>query len=236
MKKLLFLLVTSSTLLLTSCDNDYNPSNNDLYQEIDLGLTVNWANKNVAATEPELYGEYYAFGEIITDNVYDWSTYKWAYVEFNVFFKKYTTDSVYNPTPDNKTQLEMSDDAARVYCKNKWRIPTKDEFQELSDSCQFVDTIVNKIRVCKIIGPNGNSILLPYAGICHDKIRGTGRDMQIGHYATRNLCEEDNKQFFIFTIDNTDKNIHNIDSYNINHKFNTAERCCGVSIRPVKNK
>ena len=127
-------------------------------------MSVNWANKNVESTEPELYGEYYSFGEIITDNVYDWSTYRWTYGGLGNFFEKYTTDFVYDPTPDNKTQLEMSDDAARVYCKNKWRIPTKDEFQELIDNCQFVDTIVNTIRVCKIIGPNGNSILLPYAG------------------------------------------------------------------------
>ena len=219
MKKLLSLLVILSTLLLTSCDNDYNPSNNGLYQEIDLGLSVNWAHKNVGATESVLYGEYYAFGEIIADkDTYNWLTYK------------YTTDTICDPTPDNKTKLEMSDDAARVYWKNKWRIPTKEEFQELIDNCQFVDTTVYGIRVCKIIGPNGNSILLPYAGVCHDEIKSANHK-QIGYYATRNLSEEDNKKCFIFTIDNTD-----MGSYNIERKLDVIERCYGVSIRPVKDK
>ena len=37
MKKLLFLLVTVSTILLTSCDNKFNQLNNDYYQHSCFG-------------------------------------------------------------------------------------------------------------------------------------------------------------------------------------------------------
>ena len=43
----------------------------------DLGLSVKWADRNVGASSPEEYGEYFAWGEVKTKRYYgDYSGYK----------------------------------------------------------------------------------------------------------------------------------------------------------------
>lgn len=44
---------------------------------VDLGLSVMWADRNVGATRPEEFGDYYAWGETETKESYTWSNYKW---------------------------------------------------------------------------------------------------------------------------------------------------------------
>ena len=49
------------------------------YYYVDLGLPsgLKWATCNVGANSPEVYGNYYAWGETEPKTTYDWSTYKW---------------------------------------------------------------------------------------------------------------------------------------------------------------
>ena len=46
-----------------------------------------------------------------------------------------------------------------------WRLPTKDEYQELIDKCKASGEIINGVKVLKITGPNGHSIYLPLSGV-----------------------------------------------------------------------
>lgn len=46
-----------------------------------------------------------------------------------------------------------------------WRLPTKDEFQELIDKCSASRVSISGKKVLKLTGPNGNSIYLPLSGI-----------------------------------------------------------------------
>lgn len=52
--------------------------------------------------------------------------------------------------------------------RRKWgypcRLPSKNELQELIDRCIFIPTQKSSIRGVKIVGPNGNSIFIPFAG------------------------------------------------------------------------
>ena len=123
---------------------------------VDLGLSVKWATFNVGARAPEYYGDYFAWGETEPKEEYSWATYKWC---------DGTKDNVtkYNKT-DSLTTLEPEDDAAHVHWGNKWRMPTKEELQELIDSCQWERTTVNEVRGNTVTGPNGNSIFIPLAG------------------------------------------------------------------------
>lgn len=47
---------------------------------VDLGLPSGllWATCNLGAATPEEYGDYYAWGETATKEVYNWSTYKYC--------------------------------------------------------------------------------------------------------------------------------------------------------------
>ena len=72
---------------------------------VDLGLPSGtlWATMNVGANHPEDYGDYFAWGEIATKDVYNWSTYKWC-MGNDEEFTKYCTFSRcgYKGFVDNK--------------------------------------------------------------------------------------------------------------------------------------
>ena len=136
---------------------------------VDLGLPsgIKWASYNVGATKPEEYGDYFAWGETKPKNDYSWSTYKWCNGS-NTTLTKYNISSGYG-TVDYKTQLEMSDDAARVNLGGKWRMPTNAEFEELIDNCDSEWATMNGVKGRKFTSKkNGNSIFLPAAGFWYD--------------------------------------------------------------------
>ena len=62
---------------------------------------------------------------------------------------------------DNKTVLDLEDDAAHVNMGGNWRMPTYDEFYELKTKCNFIYTTYKGVKGHKVVGPNGNSIFLP---------------------------------------------------------------------------
>ena len=133
---------------------------------VDLGLSVKWATCNVGANKPEEYGDYFAWGETQPKAIYDWSTYKWCDGS-KTTLTKYNTKSDYGYV-DNKTELEASDDAARVNWGGNWRMPTKEEQDELRTECTWEWTTHNGVRGYKVTsnkaGYTDKSIFLPAAG------------------------------------------------------------------------
>ena len=99
---------------------------------VDLGLSVKWAPYNVGATSETDYGDYFAWGEVTPKTTYSWSNYKWCNGT-ETTLTKYNTDSS-RGTVDNKTVLDLEDDAAYVNMGSQWRMPTQAEFQELLDN------------------------------------------------------------------------------------------------------
>ena len=136
------------------------------YEYVDLGLSVKWATCNVGATKPEEYGDYFAWGETQPKSTYIWSTYKWCNGSYNTQ-TKYNTNSKYG-TVDNKTQLELSDDAARANWGGSWRMPTDAELTELRENCTWTWTTQNGVYGYKVTskksGYTNKSIFLPAAG------------------------------------------------------------------------
>lgn len=132
---------------------------------IDLGLSVLWANFNVGASAPEEYGLYTG----------------WADPTGNK-----TADNL-NEYPSSNPPSEISAteyDIARVQWGDGWRLPTKDEFSELS-KCTWEAETRNGIKGVKLTGNTGKSIFLPWGGFYY-----TGKAYYIqeeGHYWTGNL-------------------------------------------------
>ena len=134
---------------------------------VDLGLSVKWATCNVGADSPEDYGDYFAWGETEPKSTYNWSAYKWCQGDSDNL-TKYCTHSYYG-TVDNKTQLDLSDDAAHVNWGGAWRMPTHDELTELIEGCSWTWTTQNGVNGYKVTSKtNGNSIFLPAAGARDD--------------------------------------------------------------------
>lgn len=120
--------------------NPFEPVGGTVGEAIDLGLSVKWASWNIGASEPEEYGAYFAWGETATSGwFYDWDSYKWCNGDYN----KLTKYCFYNKTdywdnigsPDNKTVLDLDDDAAHVNWGGNWRMPTIEEWIELRNYC-----------------------------------------------------------------------------------------------------
>lgn len=103
----------------------------------DLGLSVRWADRNVGASSPEEYGEYFAWGETETKRFYgDQSKYKYIdskkYRKYNYvhFIGKHTVDSLFT--------LQKVDDVATQRYGSNWRMPTAEEIEELFAKCTFI--------------------------------------------------------------------------------------------------
>ena len=128
----------------------------------DLGLPSGtlWANWNLGAKTNTEFGNYYAWGETDTKDIFSWNSYKYCNQGQQNSLTKYNIKSYYGNV-DNKTQLEATDDRAKSKFGYYYAIPTRKDWQELIDNCSFgynADGIT-------VTGPHGEGpILLPYAG------------------------------------------------------------------------
>lgn len=127
---------------------------------IDLGLSVKWAKNNIGATcgdtAQSWYGGYYAWGETETKSDYSWSTYKFGAASP---FSKYDTDG--------KTVLESVDDVVTQTYGSNYRMPTKEEIEDLIALPSRWVTAYNGISGLKgriFTGTNGNTLFIPATG------------------------------------------------------------------------
>lgn len=132
-----------------------------------------WASCNVGATKPEEYGDYFAYGETLCKDEYNWETYKYCNgfdeidaPESNNHLTKYCNKAQngHNGFFDNRTTLEPCDDAATANLGGDARTPTLNNWRELLDNCTSIWSKQNGVHGRKFTGPNGNSIFLPAAG------------------------------------------------------------------------
>ena len=130
-----------------------------------------------------------------SDYSFDWDNYKYCNGSYDTI-TKYCAQSSYG-TVDNKTVLELEDDAAYVNMGSDWRMPTIDELRQLTDETKIKPYFVrmdgveftkeeaeiydketdsypipfNKfkgIRFESLI--NGNSIFIPACGCCNGSL------------------------------------------------------------------
>ena len=140
-----------------------------LRKSVDLGLSVKWATCNVGANKPEEYGDYYAWGETDPKDFYFCDTYKYCDGTYNSLTKY--TDSAYGKDgfSDNKSVLDPEDDVAHVKWGGNWRIPTKDELEELRTKCTWTSTTLNGVKgysvTSNVDGYTDRSIFLPATGM-----------------------------------------------------------------------
>lgn len=141
-------------------------NNNDFYkyEAIDLGLPsgLKWATCNVGAELPEEYGNYYAWGETESKDIYNNSTSNW----YGLDYISLLNQGVIN----NNGILRHPYDAATVNWGERWRIPTDEEWEELEKECNWVRHTINGVFGMKITGPNGNSIFLPGSGYIKNSV------------------------------------------------------------------
>lgn len=186
---------------------------------VDLGLPSGllWATRNVGATSPGDYGDYFAWGETSPKEVYNWSTYRYCNGDYNQLTKYCSNSSYgYNGFTDNLTILQSGDDAATANYGG--RTPTVEEWQELRSNTTFQWTS----NGCRLTGPNGNSLFLPGAGGLWDStLYGDG----YGGYWSSSLTTGDPCSAWHFDFHSDNSGV-----------FNGSYRSSGFPVRAVRQK
>lgn len=126
---------------------------------IDLGLPsgTKWACCSVDASAPEDYGGYYAWGETETKSVYSPETYK-----FYLGRDSYTQYPIYENIGNDIAGTEY--DVAYKKCGVTWRMPSKEQIEELQNNCSSARFGLNNVRGVIAIGTNGAKLFFPLSG------------------------------------------------------------------------
>lgn len=201
------------------------------YEYVDLGLSSGtmWAAYNVGASSPEECGGYYAWGEVTQYVIshYSWQNYKWCYNSMETL-TKYNRNQ-YLGEVDNKTTLELQDDVAYYRWGGKWRMPSVEEWDELWKECSCYKAEIDGVAGVKVVGPNGNSIFLPAAGLQVGApwFENVSKN-EHGYYWSNSLLPEGNGYLdyiaYAIMFDTDPKN---------NSPYYDIERCHAASVRPV---
>lgn len=205
---------------------------------VDLGLDSGllWAKCNMGTTDPTQPGDYYAWGETSTKKKYYSDNYKHFKAKYSIEVLKYNEK-------DGKEVLELEDDAANAYLGVGYRIPTKEDWEELLEDCKWetvtttlpeiVDPSQKKVIArWKVTGPSGNSIVLPTTSGFKADGWGVQPDYDI-YYTTANLCPVDLQYrkavaltWPMFAKETLSENIEKL-------SFKSIFRDYGVVVRPV---
>ena len=256
MKKYLIFLSCLATLLSTGCDNikktDSTPTpviisleeeqhgdtivvdivdeeiveeeaeQTEFHMGVDLGLpsgTV-WSATNLGASSSSDFGDYYAMGEIKPSKEYT--------PVANTHLRDYPSGVM--------IERHSSFDAATHNWGLDWKMPVDSEFYELQSQCVWILTTENGNNGYRIVGPNGYSIFLPFAGYKTQDYRGIDKiesfvtsvaENKEGYYwkAPRYECKYRNPETHLYL--NISQSGRRIET----HSFHD-----GLSIRPVSKR
>lgn len=128
------------------------------HEYVDLGLPsgLKWATCNIGANSSYQYGDYYAWGEIVTIDSESGQCSNDRKDE-----TKLREERVINYSGN----LCPNYDAARYNWGASWRMPTQREIVELKEYCKWTLTTQQNEVGYLVTGPNGLSIFLPKCGV-----------------------------------------------------------------------
>lgn len=221
-------ITVSADMVLYAQWENPNKLNGRVYVDLGLPSGLLWADSNVNTRLPESYGLYIAWAETVPNEDYN---YTFPYYKYSIGGESYTDPQLskycnnaalgFDGYSDNLTTIEASDDAATAQWGEGWRIPTKEEMQELIDNCTITWTTRRGFNGKLFTGPNGNSIFLTANGsfVGDDDTAGEGL---YGRYWTSSLnTDAPGRAWSLnFTEDNCSVE-------------NNQDRCNGLAIRPV---
>ena len=193
---------------------DYEEETNTIngHEYVDLGLPsgLKWATCNVGATSPEEYGDYFAWGETSTKAEYNSSNS----VTYGLTISRLQSQGYI----DNNGNLTAQHDAATANWGGDWRMPTKEELNELRNNCTWSWARHNGVGGYKVKGPNGNNIFLPTAGCRYmSSLSDAGR---YGNYWSSTPFDDS-------------QSACNLNFSSDNHDMLYYFRINGLSVRPV---
>ncbi len=127
------MMAASVSTFMAGCSqqNEQGPTIHEGHEYVDLGLPSGtmWATVNIGGEKDSLTTDYYAWGETETKMSYSMDNYQWA-----------------DGYPEAYKVLQEKDDVAHVKWGGKWRLPTKEQIEELSDTVHNTTWTVSPIK------------------------------------------------------------------------------------------
>lgn len=208
---------------------------------VDLGLSVLWANMNVGASfdseyPKAQYGGYFAWGATDQQTTYDWTnapfytgngtTHSWS---------KYY-DTIGTLAASSNYYDNDNDDTARYNWHGSWRMPTREEWLELTNNCHLTwvenynsTGIAGVLATSKVEGYTDKSIFLPAAGYKDDRTTenpGLQFENEYVQYWSSTFDSPDYPELAV-----SEKIL--ITNSSVIPYLQHDERCLGMPIRPV---
>ena len=210
---------------------------NKMPEYIDMGLPSHtlWATRNVGANAPEEWGHYFQWGDpkgngsdVNDGRICDWKHLLY-YDDEGEIFTKYTGF-------DGLKELEETDDMATRNWGKDWRMPSKEQFEELIDVSGKGYTEIAKnsdggyivemkgVKGLKIVSKkNKNYLFLPAAGYRVDNHFYDGGSEGL-YWSRTHYPLEKNEGFFAWYL-----NLRSIGVY-----MDDYYRYAGMTVRPVR--
>lgn len=187
----------------TTVPTDSTVTDNGI-EAVDLGLSVKWAPCNVGASNINLHGSYFAWGEIAEKPEYNYDNS----VTYGKGFNNISGDKLY--------------DAARANWGGEWRMPTRDEVQELVENCNWTWTSKGVFEGYLVTSyTTGQSIFLPAAGY-RDGASLIGAGTNFCYWTSSPKEGEDSTYSYSFHLERNEYSSHN--------------RALAYCVRPVKGE
>jgi hypothetical protein len=183
---------TCSKASVSFAAGNYYQTTLKMRQYVLMGDGLKWAVCNIGAELPHEIGDYYSWGSVTTQTVYNWPHYRFVPSGSTNYYRmfKYTI-------PDNDTDCawyqngvfvgdngdgvphkdlasyDYEDDTARQIWGSSWRMPTYAEWKVLLNSSKFNwerttdyngTGVTGFVVTSKVSGYQGNSIFFPSSG------------------------------------------------------------------------
>ncbi len=190
---------------------------------VDLGLPSGtlWADRNLGAKSPSDYGAFVSWGNTTLQfpekGEIDWGDNDEAFKDYEFTFDEY------DDTPGAKLtgDIDLEHDAAHANLGGDWRMPTKEQFQELYDNCKWIRATVNGVNGYLVVSKiNKASIFFACSGYGYgtswDNLGSNGYYWSASFYSARNAY---NLVFY---------------SSGVNPQYYSS-RFYGFAVRPVQN-
>ena len=187
-----------------SCPDNNHPHVIDL----SMWTGAKWSCCNVGANNPWEYGDYYAWGETETKDVFTTDNY--------IYFEN-TADEPYQTIEDI---AGTPYDVAHVKWGGSWTLPTKMDWEDAS-YCNSEPMTLKGVYGFRITGPNGKAIFIPAAGGYNRYNQHLGGG-NAGYYWTSTLYNPNNR-----------RTAYSYVLYDTSHHLEQYERENGFSVRPV---
>ncbi len=165
---------------MNNTSNETNTHNGHPFVDLGLPSGLLWATSNVGADSPEQTGLYFAWGET--------EGFTAEQIKAGERYFEYKTSNIRS----FKHNLTLERDAAHACMGGKWRMPTREEIQELIDNCTTKFILNHNGTGVKgflfTSKTNGKSIFFPATGNSDDCLVLLAG--YLGNYWTATLASE----------------------------------------------